>query len=188
METILAFDLGILHAIQEYLRCGFLDTIMPWITNLGEAGAIWIVIALILVIRKPTRRWGIAMGIVLLAGLLLGEIGMKHLFQRIRPCNLPDAAVSMLISPPTSFSFPSGHTMSSFEAATVLFLMYPRWGKWAYALAATIAFSRMYLYVHFPTDVLTGGILGTLLAYVVVKLLQKKGWLKPYSPDSSAVS
>lgn len=181
MNTILAFDLGILHAIQEHLRCGFLDAIMPWITYLGEAGAIWIIVALILIIHKPTRRWGIVLAVVLLTGLLLGEIGMKHLIQRIRPCNLPNAAISMLISPPTSFSFPSGHTMSSFEAATVIFLMHRRWGICAYGMAALIAFSRMYLYVHFPTDVLAGAIFGIALAYGIVTWSRHKGWLSPLS-------
>lgn len=179
LNLITTFDHGILNWIQLHVRCDFLDSIMPWITNLGEAGAIWILIAILLVLHKPTRRWGIALGIVLLAGLLLGELGMKHLIQRIRPCNLPDAAVSMLISPPNSFSFPSGHTMSSFEAATVLFLARHRWGIYAYGLSALIAFSRMYLYVHFPTDVLAGAILGILLAYGMIMLFLRKGWLYP---------
>lgn len=179
MNSITAFDLSILHWIQQHLRCDFLDTIMPWITNLGEAGAIWIVIALLLIIYKPTRRWGVTLAVVLLCGLLIGELGMKNLVQRIRPCNLPDANISMLIPPPTSFSFPSGHTMSSFEAATVLFLMHRRIGLCAYVMAVLIAFSRMYLYVHFPTDVLAGGIFGIALAYGVVTLFRHKGWLFP---------
>lgn len=164
MEAVMAFDNGILDWIQQAMRGDVMDQIMAFLSWLGEAGMVWILIALVLLCRKKTRKWGIVMAVTLLAGLLLGEWGLKNVVQRVRPCNVPGMDVMLAVPPPSSFSFPSGHTMSSFEAATILWAMDHRWGTAAYGLAAAIAFSRMYLYVHYPTDVLAGALFGVLLA------------------------
>ena len=109
-----------------------------------------------------------ALGLCLLCGNLL----LKPLIGRIRPFNVQDA-ITLLIAAPLDYSFPSGHTMSSFAAAMVLLLTDRRMGIPAMLLAGLIAFSRMYLYVHYPTDILGGALLGILCGYLGCRIVQK---------------
>ena len=102
-------------------------------------------------------------GAALILGLIFGNGILKNLFQRVRPYDLEEALVQTpLIEKPSDWSFPSGHTLASFEAATVLMIRDKRFGIPALVLAFLIAFSRLYLYVHFPSDVLAGVLLGVL--------------------------
>ena len=160
-------DFTILHWIQDYIANDFLDCLMVFITHLGDHGAIWILLAFGLIIfSKKYRPWGFGILIALLLGHIVGNMVLKPLVQRPRPfCFEPE--IVLLISPPGDFSFPSGHTLSSFVAATMLFYMKRKWGIYAYGLAVLIGFSRLYLYVHFPSDVLSGAVLGILLAVLV---------------------
>ena len=171
------FDLPILQWIAENLRCSFLDFIMVPITKLGNAGIFWIAIALILLLIPKYRRIGLGMGIALLTGLLLCNIIMKPVIARIRPYDYELAhfgkSIALLIPAQHDFSFPSGHTLSSFEAATVLFLNNKKFGIGALILASLIAFSRLYLYVHYPTDVLFSVVLGIAIAFLSRFLAQK---------------
>lgn len=169
MESILnalaeGFDLPILDWIVQHLQCDFLDKIMVPITHLGDAGIFWILVALVLLILPKQRRNGFAMGIALLMGLVVCNLIMKPLFARIRPYDYQwlhfAKEIPLLIPAQHDFSFPSGHTISSFEAATALFLGNKRLGLPAIVIACYIAFSRLYLYVHYPTDVLCSIILG----------------------------
>lgn len=169
MELITEFDFTILRFIRENLSCEFLDFLMPIITMLGEYGCVWIVIALAFLFFKKTRRNGIAMSAALLAGVLIGNLIIKNLVARDRPCWI-DESVTMLIAVPHDFSFPSGHTTASFAAAVVILHQNWKAGIGAYVLAVLIAFSRMYLYVHFPTDVLAGVILGTAFGIAAYKI------------------
>ena len=110
-------------------------------------------------------------------GLLLGEIALKNIICRPRPFqDMP--GIPLLIPPPSGYSFPSGHSCASFAAATIIFLKDRRPGAAALALAALIAFSRVFLFVHYPTDVLAGSLLGVLCAlaaaYGYRRLFQKK--------------
>lgn len=176
---ILDFDLSILRWIQENMRSEIMDKIMPFITSLGEFGLIWIILTAALLIIPKTRKCGITMAIALVSGLLIGEVAMKNIIGRVRPCNLPDMNWGeFLITPPTSFSFPSGHTCSSFAAAFSLFLYHKKWGIPALILAALIAFSRSYLLVHYPTDIIAGMLLGITMAvmsfFIVKKMFAKK--------------
>lgn len=176
MEMLSMKELGILDFIQEHIRCGFLDWFFSTITRLGDSGIFWILLAVILLFFKKTRKTGLMMGIALLCGLIVGNITLKPLIHRIRPYDLnPD--VTLLIDRLSDFSFPSGHTLSSFEGATVLMIRDKRFGVPAIVLAVCIALSRLYLYVHYPTDVLAGAILGIgfgFLAVAVVNAVQKK--------------
>lgn len=170
------FDLPILHWISQNLRCGFLDAVMPVITVLGDAGIFWIAVALVLLCIPKYRRIGFAMGAALLMGLLICNVTIKPLFARIRPYDYllkeHGVAVQLLISAQHDFSFPSGHTAASFEAATALMLYRKKWGIPALVLAALIAFSRLYLFVHYPTDVLFSVGLGILLGWVAFRLTE----------------
>ena len=158
--TITQIDFSILDWIQNTLKNSLLDAVMPVITHLGDGGFIWILTALIFTAIPRTRKTGILMIISLAAGAVAYQFILKPVIARPRPFTQNPAAV-LLIKPPSDFSFPSGHTACAFSAAAVLFFRRNRLWIPAVILAAAIAFSRMYLYVHFPTDVLAGIIIGT---------------------------
>ena len=158
----MAFDWGILHWIQNTVACPFLDAVVPKLTMLGNAGIIWILAGLALLCSKKYRRQGALVLMGLLAGLLVGNIVLKNLVARPRPCWL-DPSVQLLIASPTDYSFPSGHTLSSTIAATILTKTDRRFGYAVSPLAVLIALSRLYLYVHFPSDVLIAALLGLLI-------------------------
>ncbi len=169
-------DMGILYWFNN-LHFPLLDKIMIFLTNLGDKGIIWILIAIILLFFKKTRKCGILMLIAMGCGLIIGNGIIKNLVKRSRPCWL-DTSIPLLIANPTDYSFPSGHTLASFEAATMIFLHNKKWGILTFILAIGISLSRLYLFVHFPTDVLGGILLGILIAvlvyYSVAKILEKR--------------
>lgn len=162
------FDLPILDWIAATLWCPFLDAVMPVITMLGDAGIFWMIIAAMLLLFKKTRRVGLGMGFAMLMGLLLCNLTLKPLCQRPRPYDYQyevfGKMIPLIIERQHDFSFPSGHTIASFEAAGVIMLNNKKWGIAALILACLIAFSRLYLYVHYPTDVLVSIVLGLALA------------------------
>ena len=170
------FELSVLDNIQSYLRCDFLDATMPIISMLGNVGAIWIVCAVVLLVIPKTRKVGVVLAVSLAIEALCCNVILKPLVARIRPFDV-NTAVQLLISPPTDFSFPSGHTGAAFAAASALFFSKNRLWIPSLVLAILIAFSRLYLYVHYPTDVLGGILLGILsgwLGYTLVGLIKKK--------------
>ena len=170
------WDFSVLNFIQEHMRCGFLDTVMPGISFLGNASLIWIVIAVILLFRKETRRWGILLVIGLCMNGIVSSLFIKNLVARDRPCWINQDIV-LLIKSPKDYSFPSGHSFGAFVSAVILLGWNKKAGIAALVLALLIAFSRLYLYVHFPTDVICGTLLGVLfgvMILVVNKRLTKK--------------
>lgn len=170
MEWILNIDNSILDFIQNNLRSSILDKIMILITSLGNAGIIWILIALLFISIRKYRKYGyIILGSLALC-LILGNITLKNLVGRIRPFNANEKLNLLIISAPQDFSFPSGHTMCSFAAATVIYNMNKKAGVLAIILSILIGFSRLYLYVHYPSDVLVGMIIGILLGYISIML------------------
>lgn len=138
---------------------------MPKITLLGNGGMIWLLASGVLICTKKYRRQGILLLCGLAAGVLVGNVFLKNFVARPRPCWL-DSSVRLLIANPTDYSFPSGHTLSSVIGATILTKTDRRFGYAAIPLAALIAFSRLYLYVHFPSDVLAAAVLGVLIGKV----------------------
>ena len=156
------FEIKILDFIRERLACPFLDAVMPVITSLANGGIIWIITAVLLLLFKKTRKTGFSVALALITGLIIGNLILKNLVGRIRPYEFNEG-VEILVARLSDFSFPSGHTLASFEAATVLLIRDKRLGVPALVLAVAIAFSRLYLYVHYPTDVLAGIILGVLI-------------------------
>ncbi len=152
------------------LHNGFLDTILPVISSFGNSGIGWIVLSIILLCIPKYRKAGLAMALALIFCLIIGNITLKPLIARPRPYSyFPE--MQLLIPPLEDFSFPSGHTFASFASATALFLFHRKEGTAAYILAAVIAFSRMYFYVHFPTDILAGIILGIASGFTAYKLI-----------------
>ena len=136
---------------------------MPIITALGNIGAIWIIAAVALLCTKKYRVYGVVLLGCLAVGALIGNGLIKNAVMRPRPCWL-DESVTMLIETPSDYSFPSGHTMASVIGATILTAANRKFGLIAIPLAVLIAFSRMYLYVHFPSDILGGLVLGLAIS------------------------
>ena len=163
-----AFEIQILKSIQAILGCGFMDFIMSFFSALGNGGMLWIVIAIILICTKKYRRCGVVILVCMLVGLITGNLILKPVIARPRPCWI-DTDFPLLLNSPTDFSHPSGHTLSSFIAAFVLLKTDKRLGIPAIITASLIAFSRLYLFVHFPTDVLGGILLAWLITLPFVK-------------------
>lgn len=171
------FDLPILEWIAANLWCPFLDGVMPLVTLLGDGGIFWIAVAVALLFFPKYRKVGLGMGAALLIGLLVCNVTLKPLVARIRPYDYQlehfGRTIQLLIATPHDFSFPSGHTLASFEAATVLCIHSKKAGIPALILASLIAVSRMYLYVHYPTDVLVSVVLGIAFGFLGNRLVQK---------------
>ena len=163
-----------------------LDTVMIGFTNLVNGGMLWILLAAVFMCTKKYRICGITMGLALLLSLIMCNGIMKNLVARPRPCWV-DTSVHLLIKNPTDYSFPSGHTSASFAAAVALFVYHKRMGIIALIIAANIAISRIYLFVHYPSDVLVSLILGSLygvIAYFIIKAICKRyskfsDWVTP---------
>lgn len=157
-------DGAILIWIQECLRSDFLNPVMIGITHLGDAGLIWIVLSLVLLFPKRTRKYAMMAIVALLFSLLVNNMLLKNIVARTRPYEMVEG-LNRLIEAQRDFSFPSGHTASSFATAVVLFRnLKKRYGIPLLALAVLISLSRLYVGVHYPTDVLFGVISGTVLA------------------------
>ena len=165
-------DISILYFIQNHFHCGFTDFIFPIITSLGNFGMIWIVTGFCLVITKKYRRYGVLLFIALALTYALGDLVIKPMIARPRPFMEFPGRI-LLITAPYSHSFPSGHAGSSFCAATILWRANRKLGVISYTLAVLIAFSRVFLFVHYPSDVLAGAILGVLCALLVIYLSKK---------------
>ncbi|MBQ0000349.1 MAG: phosphatase PAP2 family protein [Clostridiales bacterium] len=165
----------ILDFIQN-LRTPLGDKMMLFFTRLGDLGLIWILLTLLLLMRKETRRTGMILALGLIIEAVICNLGLKPLVARTRPFEI-NPTVQLLVRMPVDYSFPSGHTAASFAAASGLWFAGCRKpAVTALILSALIAFSRLYLYVHFPTDVAAGLILGVLSGFAaaqIVKSLEK---------------
>lgn len=169
----MTWEFDVLYWLQRQ-RTDWLDWLMPRVTALGNTGIFWILLGILLVCIVKTRKIGICMLISIALGALIGNVILKNLVARERPCWI-DSQILLLIENPKDFSFPSGHTMVSFEGAVSIFMKNKRWGAAALLLAGAIAFSRLYLFVHFPTDVLCGAVIGTLIAVFVGRRIRPSG-------------
>lgn len=164
-------ELGILDWIQLHLRCGFLDWLMPFVSGLSNHGEVWILLAAVLLLIRRQRVRGLSAAFALALDLITCNKILKPLIGRIRPFAFrPD--LSLLVPPPGDASFPSGHTAAAFAVVFALKASgSPLWRP-ALALAAATAFSRLYLYVHWPTDVLGGVLLGAAVGWAGAKLAE----------------
>ena len=169
------FDRVILEWFQS-IHNDVLTAIFKVITALGEGGIIWIILGLLLLIRKETRWIGITVLLALIFTLLVGNLTLKPLVARPRPC-WRNPEIPLLIANPKDFSFPSGHAFAAFSAATAIFIA-NRWaGMVALAGAFVMSCTRMYFYVHYPTDILAGMLLGIVIgivAHILVARIRKR--------------
>ena len=155
------FEFAFLDWLQQFHN-PVLDALAVFLNYAGEHGELWIAFTLLLLLFRRTRKAGCAMATALVLYLVAGDCILKPLFARPRPCDI-NTSITMLVARPHGHSFPSGHTASGVAAAYALWLQNRKLGAPALVLAAFIAFTRLYLYVHFPTDVLGGAVLGIAL-------------------------
>jgi len=183
IEFITNLDRTIIFFVQEFMHVPILDKVMIAITTLGNKGFIWIVMALFLTARKRTRLVGIAALAALLLTTIMGEGILKHLVCRPRPyMDYPE--IQPLVEKLTSYSFPSGHTGSSFTASWVFGRYLKKQAAYFWILAAAMGFSRLYLFMHYPSDILAGAVLGILCAMIIVLVLEKiVGSQRIYTPE-----
>ena len=161
-----------LYAMQQ-IHNPVLDPIMVGLSALGNAGILWIIISVICLIKKETRRCGVQMIISMLVVLVIGNGILKNLVCRQRPCWI-DSTVTLLVKNPSDYSFPSGHSMNSFTAAVTIWFYHKKVGAAAIAVATLIAFSRLYVGVHYPTDVLGGMFVGIFSSCLVLWIGKKR--------------
>lgn len=182
-DMFLNFDLSVFEWIQS-IQCGFLNAVMVFITTLGNAGAIFIVLALVLLFTKKYRKAGLAVAVALIVMLICNDLFLKEFFARPRPFNLlatdPEKyafwgegyVYPELIGKPSSYSFPSGHTSSAFAAAIALLCHNRKLGIPVTIFAAIMGFSRIYVEVHYCTDVIAGVVSGTICALIAVLIVK----------------
>lgn len=169
-RAIQSWDNRILCLVQERCRCSFLDRLLPVFTHMGTVGLPWFLASAAMLCLPHYRRSGIWLLITIVLCVLVGNFSIKPLVARSRPCHQnPD--VPLLIQNPRDYSFPSCHTLSSFACSLVIALANPVWGIAAFVIAFFIAFSRIYLFVHYPSDVLAGAVMGLLMPWSALLLV-----------------
>ena len=172
-------EFSILYAIQNMHNPALDSFILNLTKIMGSYGQIWLLTGVVLCIFKKTRKCGAAVLISYVLVFIVGQYGLKDLIARPRPCQL-DETVKLLVKRPSSFSCPSTHSAWAFAAATSILLYFRKAGIGVMIIAALIGFSRLYLFVHFPTDVAFGALLGTIMAiisYNIEKLIFNKSEL-----------
>ena len=173
MNILLAFDQPILEYIRVHFACGFFDFLMPLLSLIDAHGEIWILTAVVLMCIAKYRTAGARLAIALLAGYVICNLILKPCVARVRPFEINEA-VNLIIARPADFSFPSGHTVSSFAAVPVIWNAHKKLGIASLVLATLIAFSRLYLYVHYPSDIAAGVLLGLTIGYFSNRINLKK--------------
>lgn len=171
---MLDIEFSILDFIQNQFRTPFGDFVMLLISKLGNGGIIWLVLSGLLCVFPKYRKAGVTMLTALALDVLLCNVMLKPLVGRMRPFTV-NTGMELLINAPKDFSFPSGHTAASFAAAFALLFVKNKLWIPSMILASLIAFSRLYLYVHYPTDVLAGILLGLIVgvaANVICRLAE----------------
>lgn len=175
MEKLLEWDGQVLLWIKDTFAHPVLDKMMIFISSMGNEGMCWIILALLfLLLGCRSRVWryrGVMLTSAMLADVLLCNVILKPLVNRTRPYVL--LGYDTIMPPPGDASFPSGHTAISFAAAAALYALNKKWGIAAYVFSVLMGFSRLYLGMHFPTDVLAGAIVGWLAAKAALYLLQR---------------
>ncbi|MDD7305169.1 MAG: phosphatase PAP2 family protein [Peptoniphilaceae bacterium] len=174
MNFLTSIDISILNFIRENLTNHFLDMIMTTITKLGDGGNIWIILTIFFLVKKEYRSLGKILLIAIITNAIVVNLILKPLVGRIRPFDLV-SGIRIIINKPRDFSFPSGHTSISFAFLTVIlfFVRSKKFKIFSAILAILMAFSRLYLYVHYPSDVIAGAIIGYLCGLFAKKVYEK---------------
>lgn len=166
LNKIKEYDVRFAFSMTQYYHHRFFNDLMMFISSCGDFGMSWFIVILITNMIDETRSMSIHMLIALIAATIIGQVTIKSIVRRKRPCHqYPD--VKILIPVPSDLSFPSGHTTSSFACCTVMMFFNPMLGIIGFIYAILTAFSRLYLFVHYLSDVIFGMILGTVIGIVV---------------------
>ncbi len=176
MKPIQQYDEAVVLWVREYLSCPLLDMIMKAISFLGNHGMIWIILTILFFIigkreKRNWRNWAVVLGGSLALSACITNIFLKPFIARIRPYD--KLYLDIIVPALSDFSFPSGHTTAAFASAVVIWNMDKKWGKVIFLFAAIMAFSRIYLSVHYPTDVIVGALVGSLSAGVILYIAEK---------------
>lgn len=172
-EFLAELEGPVLLWIQEYVRNDFLTPMVTFLTHLGDAGILWIVLTLVLLVYAKTRKTGAVMALSMILNALVTNIVLKNILARTRPYEIIDGLYS-IVGAQKDYSFPSGHSACSFACAVVIYRYCPKkYGISALAAAVLIALSRLYVGVHFPTDVLGGALVGTFAALLACRIDEK---------------
>ncbi|MBE5937313.1 MAG: phosphatase PAP2 family protein [Lachnospiraceae bacterium] len=172
IEMIESFDYTILDWFIS-IQNPILTSVMKTLTNVGEWGILWICIAIVLIIKKSTRHIGITVLLALILSAVVCNGVLKNVVARPRPCWL-HPKINMLIGIPTDYSFPSGHTSSSFAAAVAMLAWNKVIGIPAVVTACIMGITRLYFTVHFPTDVIAGAVIGAMLGFVAYTVVNRQ--------------
>ncbi len=172
LQSIQSLDTAILLFIQEHIRNGFLTPVMKAASFLGDNGLIWIALTVLLLLLPRTRRGGLDVCLSLAFATALNNLVLKKLIARPRPF-LTIETLELIVAPLKSSSFPSGHACAAFAAAFALTRAFGKKGAWAYLPAALIALSRIYVGIHYPSDVLCGAVFGTVCALIACLLSRR---------------
>lgn len=185
-QFLIDWEGPVLLWIQEHMRNDFLTPVLTFLTHLGDHGYFWIALTILFLLLKKTKKVGGLMTCSLLLNTLVNNVLLKNLVARTRPYEVVDG-LHRIIEAQSDYSFPSGHTGSAFAVAVVVFLMCPRKiGVPVLVFAFVIAFSRLYVGVHFPTDVLGGALIGAVIAYLVCAVYRRKtGRMDQYGTSSA---
>ena len=167
-------DLSLLLWIQKVFRVEALDPFWKLLSFLADNGWFWMVLGLVLAVLAGTRKAGVTVLLALGIGAMITNVCLKPLAARMRPYDYSEL-VLLLVQPLHDYSFPSGHSCASFAGATACLCMTPKkWGIGAMVLAGLIAFSRLYVGAHFPTDVLAGTLIGVVSGLLSAGLVRKR--------------
>lgn len=167
MEIIQSFDNSILYYMHEHWHNAFTNVFFPVVTFASSGGIIWIALAIIMLFSKKWRSAGIILLLSVGLSAILGNIILKNIFCRLRPF-VADPSLELIIGPPSGYySFPSGHSVAAGSGAAVIFMRHKGFGAAAVVYALLVAISRVFLAVHYPTDVLCGLILGALCSVLL---------------------
>lgn len=165
-------DIHLIQWMDAHIHNFLLDQVMPWITCLGNNAILWIITGVLLLTIRKYRKAGLMIFATIILYTVLGEVILKPIIQRPRPfIDMPN--LHLLIPKPASFSFPSGHAAGAFAICSILAKLFRKFGILFFILAAAIALSRVYLHVHYPSDIIAGAFLGLGCAEIVWRLSKK---------------
>ena len=169
------WEAEVLFWIRDNLTCGFMDWLMSTVSLLCTADIIWFVLAAVLIYRKDTRKVGTILLLALIISIVICNGILKPTVERIRPYD--EFGVSLIVPASSEFSFPSGHTTGVTVFTAILLKHFRKWGYLISIFAVMVMFSRMYLFMHYPTDILGGiavGIVSVILAHLITSYLEKR--------------